>query len=87
MSLTSLFDKPDTGAGVILLILLFGAMPAVFLTVLMERWTELQSMPTWAYILLGIVLPPMANTEINSLLLYADSVYYNGYHINNLWDV
>ena len=41
MSLTSLFDKPDTGAGVILLILLFGAMPAVFLTVLMERWTEL----------------------------------------------
>lgn len=44
-------------------------------------------MPTWAYILLGIVLPPMANTEINSLLLYADSVYYNGYHINNLWDV
>ena len=41
MSLTSLFDKPDTGAGVILLILLFGAMPAVFLTVLMVRWTEL----------------------------------------------
>lgn len=33
MSLTSLFDKPDTGAGVILLILLFGALPAIFLTV------------------------------------------------------
>ena len=33
MALTSLFDKAETGAGVILLILIFGGLPAMFLTV------------------------------------------------------
>ena len=33
MALTSLFDKAETGSGVILLILIFGGLPAMFLTV------------------------------------------------------
>ena len=33
MALTSLFDKSETGSSVILLIMIFGGLPAMFLTV------------------------------------------------------
>lgn len=33
MALTGLFDKAETGAGIILVILLFGAFPGVFMSV------------------------------------------------------
>lgn len=47
-------------------------------------------MPTWVFFIAGLILPPITNTEISSLLLFADSVYYKGYYLNrstNLWDV
>lgn len=37
MALTSFFDKSETGAGVIMLILIFGGLPAMFLTVRPHR--------------------------------------------------
>ena len=37
MALTSFFDKSETGAGVIMLILIFGGLPAMFLAVRPHR--------------------------------------------------
>lgn len=86
MALTSLFDKSETGSSVILLIMIFGGLPAMFLTVSHHSFIHEQKLNTWLYVLFSFVLPPMSMVEVSTLLLYSDSVYYSGYTLSNLFD-
>ena len=74
--MTSFFDKSETGAAVVLLVFIFGGLPAMFLT----------KLNTWVYVLFSFVLPPTAMVQLANLILYADSVYKQGVTFAGLFD-
>lgn len=86
MAMTSFFDKADSGASVVLLVFIFGGLPAMFLTVQLLIATHEQKLNTWVYVIFAFVLPPTAMVQMANLLLYSDSVYKHGITFASLFD-